>query len=540
MIDIILDAWYDDHAWILIMAVVACVLSFIPVYATTFLDNNNNTTYNFLDPNLREACMSSLFVVLSPAIDSILEFLPLLPPAGEADTKRRDVIGSKSNMTITLTEKSIFVIGILCLSVLYPTLQNTNTDLLVHISTSFFNCSTTFMVCAILSFLCRRSTSFVLWNTRIMVILVCGSGVISSCASMYQQNNSSVHNNLLFFLSNIMFDVATLIYLGTCIYSLFQWVKRIYGKKRSMVADVHGEVVDGGPNATNTENEKPKEITVDESITHFVVGTHMFSTLVIMIVNAVSIWYTPFLTFYQLSIIIYIMIGTAIIVFVTDNLAKRHVTAAALCALLDSKTDYVRYISHEIRTPLSATLMGLRLMLNDFKKSMPRPGSVGKCPPVSPLSLHDFITFPFSLISFSFSLHPCIFCHFIHLSSPFYLWYQSHPPSFSSYFFSSNSFSFIILDADRLDTLQDVNASCVAALDILNDLLCFNKLEAGQRNYIAFQSIHPIDKPYQYHSITSPSQHTLSSNSINLSINLFHPLSPPSHACFLTTSFPFS
>ena len=399
MIDIILDVWYDDHAWILIMAVVACVLSFIPVYATTFLDNNNNTTYNFLDPNLREACMSSLFVVLSPAIDSILEFLPLLPPAGEADTKRRDVIGSKSNMTITLTEKSIFVIGILCLSVLYPTLQNTNTDLLVHISTSFFNCSTTLMVCAILSFLCRRSTSFVLWNTRIMVILVCGSGVISSCASMYQQNNSSVQSNVLFHVSNIIFDVATLIYLGTCIYSLFQWIKRIHGKKRSTV-DVHGEVVDGGPNATNTENEKPKEITVDESITHFVVGTHMFSTLVIMIVNAVSIWYTPFLTFYQLSIIIYIMIG--------------HVTAAALCALLDSKTDYVRYISHEIRTPLSATLMGLRLMLNDFKKSMPRPGSVGKCPPVSPLSLHDFITFPFSLISFS--LHPP---HLLSLHSPF-------------------------------------------------------------------------------------------------------------------------
>ena len=35
------------------------------------------------------------------------------------------------------------------------------------------------------------------------------------------------------------------------------------------------------------------------------------------------------------------------------------------------------------------------------------------------------------------------------------------------------------VDYERLDTLQDVHSSCVAALDILNDLLCFNKLESG-------------------------------------------------------------
>ena len=34
-------------------------------------------------------------------------------------------------------------------------------------------------------------------------------------------------------------------------------------------------------------------------------------------------------------------------------------------------------------------------------------------------------------------------------------------------------------DADRYDTLRDVNLSCKAALDILNDLLCFDKLESG-------------------------------------------------------------
>ena len=34
-------------------------------------------------------------------------------------------------------------------------------------------------------------------------------------------------------------------------------------------------------------------------------------------------------------------------------------------------------------------------------------------------------------------------------------------------------------DVERYDTLRDVNLSCKAALDILNDLLCFDKLESG-------------------------------------------------------------
>ena len=32
---------------------------------------------------------------------------------------------------------------------------------------------------------------------------------------------------------------------------------------------------------------------------------------------------------------------------------------------------------------------------------------------------------------------------------------------------------------EQFDTLQDIQKSCTAALDILNDLLCFNKIESG-------------------------------------------------------------
>ena len=394
----------NDNVFLSMFSVVACVLSFISVFVSgKYGDGWTNNSYNVLDPCLREACMAAVFTVLCPTIGALVEYLPLgLPKAkavGETDTQRQDVINSKLNMTLTLVEKSLYVMGILCLSVLYPTLPNTHAaGVIVRISVSFFNCSTTLMVCAILCFLCRRSTSFSLWNTRIMVVLVCVSGVINSCALMHDETPST-QSNVLFLVSNLLFDVATLIYAATCLHSFVRWFRLSpYGRRLNKVNDM------------STKGGSQGDLSEEDAIKQLVVGTHMFSTFIVMTVNAVSIWFTPSLTIYQLSIIIYIKLATALLVFVFDSYAQFHILVAALWTLLDAKTDYVRYISHEVRTPLSATLMGLRMMLDDFKKSHPRPGSI---------------------------------------------------------------------DADRLDTLQDINSSCVSTLDILNDLLCFNKLEAG-------------------------------------------------------------
>ena len=389
------------------MAIVACILSFISVYVAGRSENVHgngwtNNSYNVLDPYLRESCMAAVFTVLYPTFSALVEYMPLgLPKAravGETDTQRQDVINNKLNMTLTLAEKSLFVVGILCLSVLYPTLHCKDMAMIVRISVSFFNCSTTLMVCAILCFLCRRSTSFSPRNTQIMVVLVCVSGVINSCVLMHNETPST-QSNVLFLVSNVLFDVAALIYAAICLHSFVRWFRlSSYGRRVNKVEDM------------NTKGGLQSDLSEEDAIKQLVVGTHMLSTFVVMTVNAVSIWFTPSLTVYQLSIIIYIKLATALLVFVFDSYAQFNIMVAALWALLDAKTDYVRYISHEVRTPLSATLMGLRLMLDDFKKSHPRPGSI---------------------------------------------------------------------DADRLDTLQDINSSCVSALDILNDLLCFNKLEAG-------------------------------------------------------------
>ena len=408
----------DNNVWMLWMAVVACVLSFISVYVSgrnhdVHADGWNNN-YNVNDHRLREACVAALFMVLCPTLGTMLEFVPLFPKSkGEQDTQRQDIIKSKlSKANLTLAEKSLFVIGILCLSVLYPTLPNTNADALVRISVSFFNSSSTLMICAILCFLCRRSTSFAFWNTCIIVVLVCASGIISSCTLLHD-DALPTKANVLFVASNVLFDVAALVYAGSCLHSLLQWFRlsSACGRRRgNKVDDANAMDGQGQGQANGSVQSKGAVVGEEEAIKQIVMGMHMFSTFVLMTVRAVSRWFTPSFTVDQLTIVIYIMLGAALLVFVCDSYARFRLAVAAMGALLDAKTDYVRYISHEIRTPLSATLMGLRLILDDFKQSRPRPGSV---------------------------------------------------------------------DADRLDTLTDINSSCVAALDILNDLLCFNKLEAG-------------------------------------------------------------
>ena len=394
----------NDNVGMSMMAMGACVLSFLSIYVSGSndgIDGNGQWINNVLDPNLREACMASLFTVLYPSLSTFLGYLPLVPKpkgVGETDTQRQDIINNKKSITLTLMEKSLFIVGIVCLCVLYPTLQQNSNNMneLVRISVNFFNCSTTLMVSAIMCFLCRRSTMFTSCNTVFIVILVCISGIINSCALMMIPTTSS---DTLFLVSNVLFDVATLLYTITCLCSFVQWLRlSSYGGSRM------NKVVD----MNNTKDKQ--SLSEEEAIKQLVVCVHMFSIFIVMTVNAISIWFTPSLTAYQLSIIIYIRLSMALLVFVFDDYAKIHIMVAALWALLDAKTDYVRYISHEVRTPLSATLMGLRLMLDDYKKSNPRPGSI---------------------------------------------------------------------DADRLDTLQDINSSCVSALDILNDLLCFNKLEAG-------------------------------------------------------------
>lgn len=117
-------------------------------------------------------------------------------------------------------------------------------------------------------------------------------------------------------------------------------------------------------------------------------------------------------------------------------------------ALIDSKKSYVRYISHELRTPLNAAFLGNFL-------------------PSSSSTQHSL----FRTLD-PVSLAVCI-CWVI-LTSSTELFFLGLKLLTDDLEICHNP-----VDSDRCEILADVNRACRTTVDILNDLLCFDKMESG-------------------------------------------------------------
>jgi signal transduction histidine kinase len=123
----------------------------------------------------------------------------------------------------------------------------------------------------------------------------------------------------------------------------------------------------------------------------------------------------------------------------------------------------VRYISHELRTPLNAVFVGnhnsqLFFLLHTYSTELKHF-----------VSLVSLISSLLLLFQFNIPTMELIFrvdhtAGLKLLTDDLFLLQQS----------SDNP-----IDADRYDTICDVNSANRTALDILNDLLCFDKLESG-------------------------------------------------------------
>ena len=339
----------NNSLFILIVAVLSCVISFVPVYYSR--ENQKDgwllaTYMNYtMDPIIREASMASLFVVLCPAFSTLLEFVPLLPSrVDDMDTQRKILRSNSSHVILTHAEKFMYILSIICLSVIsyYPTIRivDPSSESVVQSGGIFFNCSTTLQVCAILSFLAQQSRVFK-WISRCVCILVSSSGIISSLALLYDP--AGQYATVLFLIAAILFDIAALLYSVTCAISCFQWMKQKYGKNQR-----GNKVVDAANAMKCNEGQEDKVRSNDEmakeDFKNFVIGMHMFSTFVVMVLNACWVWFTLSLSTYQLSVMFYITVAAAIVIFVTENLAHRYVIVSALHDLLDAKKNYVRYV----------------------------------------------------------------------------------------------------------------------------------------------------------------------------------------------------
>lgn len=161
----------------------------------------------------------------------------------------------------------------------------------------------------------------------------------------------------------------------------------------------------------NNNNNANDVITTDQREYNFFLSLYLFFSTAVqsfVLISAAVTW-----KFYDTNWFGLFIANMAFITFEMNLLVfqmrrSKFKVLIGLHATIDAKKSYIRYISHELRTPLNAAFLGIKLLSDDFRRTV-RTAE----------------------------------------------------------------------EAERLETLTDVSNSCSTAIEILNDLLCFDKIENG-------------------------------------------------------------
>ena len=320
------------------------------------------------------AATAALFVAILPGLDFMTDFFNVLPlTVEEADLRRKQVMDNTPVTTLTVVEKALFIVGLLCLSVpAYPALSQTDAWTQTVLGGCFINASSVWTTGAILSFLCRRSTTFHQQMCAAVAALVVAAAVTTSAVYVAPP---TLATSAVATAAGGLYDAAVAMYLLACAVAAAKAAAASAATKNIVWVNcvralrlVTGDTV--VPEDTEAERSR-----------RFVVGTTMAATAALLVANAPAhaAWFVrptaPTHGWGREAVNTYVSAAAAVLVFFADAFARRSDVAVSLGMLLENKKGYVRYISHEIRTPLSTTVMGLKMVLDDFKGHPPRPGS---------------------------------------------------------------------------------------------------------------------------------------------------------------------
>eukprot|EP01035_Chromulina_nebulosa_P029810 gene29810-39541_t len=387
---------------ILVLSVIFSVLCLIPTFNFTQTSVTDDYTASFnSNTTLLQASFASLIICLLPGLDL---FLDIIPASILKDTNLQlfdNTASASTAVRLNHIEKFLFLLGVLSYSVaVYPSFQDLNSLSPAeagNVFVGFENASTILSICPIMSLLYRVSTT---WNATITIsitVFTCVSSVLSSACCLLQ--NESVVYKIIFIVSCLCINLATLIYIVACGLSAY--------RTRRWLASL--KIQEGG----YSDSLAQLDVINEQKFRNVVIAAHLVATTIELVANSVWFWMYLDLTAEQISIFIYFCLGSSILTFLIEFRLRKSEVATALVALLDSKKSYVRYISHELRTPLNAATLGLKLISDDIKN----------CPN---------------------------------------LLMSQHPRA-----------------AELVECLDDVQLACGTSVNILNDLLSFEKLESG-------------------------------------------------------------
>ena len=228
------------------------------------------SSYNSI-PLFNQAAISPLMICVLPAMDVLIDLLPV----HWFFFTERTVVDSKDMpdvVRLTVQERVLFIIGLLCMSeVVFPAVVHSGNQ--ANIFFCFENVSTILTILPIISFLCRTSSVFTPTNTIIISLIVCIGSLISSCGIVFPATATTE----IAFLSKVvcvLMDIAAGLFFIICCISTTKFFMH------------------AGPGVgDNRISWKDKEEINEERFRTFVVASHMFTTMVELILNGVWYWY---------------------------------------------------------------------------------------------------------------------------------------------------------------------------------------------------------------------------------------------------------
>jgi len=228
------------------------------------------SSYNSI-PLFNQAAISPLMICVLPAMDVLIDLLPV----NWFFFAERTVVDSKDMpdvVRLTAQERVLFIIGLLSMSeVVFPAVVNSGNQ--ANIFFCFENVSTIFTILPIISFLCRTSSAFTPLNSFLISLLVCIGSLISSCAITLPATSTNQITLLSRVVCGLMDTAAGLFFIVCCIS-----MTKYFMQARPRLSD-------------NRIGWKDKEDINEQRFRTFVVASHMFTTLVELILNGVWYWY---------------------------------------------------------------------------------------------------------------------------------------------------------------------------------------------------------------------------------------------------------
>ena len=280
------------------------VLCFIPLFApynappaptAAPTDSANNVAtmhddYSYLVsyyhiPIFNLAGISPLIIALLPAIDMILDVLPLWLTSPftsyEEERVRQDQTQALSVPKLSRQCRAMFIVGIISLSVsIYPALQQASNATTMYLS--FENVSTVFTICPLISFATRHATSWAPWKSVVVVSLVQAASFISSLALCLDPTSATVTRMNTAACSLV--DIAAGLFVVNNLYALGQTAQWEWGKR--------GGALPGASSGRGTSDSLKKiEDMRQERFNNLVIAGHLLTAMCEFGLNSVWYWY---------------------------------------------------------------------------------------------------------------------------------------------------------------------------------------------------------------------------------------------------------